>query len=60
VLFLLCMMYFIFFIDRVDISTATPLIQKELGLSNTPLGFAAYPYAVYRGRHQSGVKIRQS
>jgi len=52
VLFLLCMMYFIFYIDRVNISTAAPLIQKDLGLSNTALGFAfsafAYPYAVFQ------------
>src|ERR1700756_5549142 len=52
VLFLLCLMYFIFYIDRVNISTAAPLIQKDLGLSNTALGFAfsafAYPYAVFQ------------
>src|SRR5271170_7383038 len=52
VLFLLCFMYLIFYIDRVNISTAAPLIQKDLGLSNTVLGFAfsafAYPYAVFQ------------
>jgi MFS family permease len=52
VLFLLCLMYFIFYVDRVNISTAAPLIQKDLGLSNTALGFAfsafAYPYAVFQ------------
>jgi sugar phosphate permease len=52
VLFLLCMMYFIFYADRVNISTAAPLTQKDLGLSNTALGFAfsafAYPYAVFQ------------
>ena len=52
VLFLLCMMYFIFYIDRVNISTAAPVTQKDLGLSNTALGFAfsafAYPYAVFQ------------
>src|SRR3984957_4568377 len=52
VLFLLCLMYFIFYIDRVNISTAAPLIQKDLGLSNTALGFAfsafAYLYAVFQ------------
>jgi sugar phosphate permease len=52
VLFLLCLMYFVFYIDRVNISTAAPLIQKDLGLSNTALGFAfsafAYPYALFQ------------
>ncbi|HEY0522259.1 MAG TPA: MFS transporter [Stellaceae bacterium] len=52
VLALLCLMYLIFYIDRVNISTAAPLIQKDLGLSNTELGFAfsafAYPYALFQ------------
>jgi MFS family permease len=51
-LFLLCFMYLIFYIDRVNISTAAPLIKSDLGLSNTALGFAfsafAYPYAVFQ------------
>src|SRR5271169_1734845 len=52
VLFLLCLMYLIFYVDRVNISTAAPLIKSDLGLSNTALGFAfsafAYPYAVFQ------------
>jgi MFS family permease len=52
VLFLLCLMYMIFYIDRVNISTAAPLIKHDLGLSNTALGFAfsafAYPYALFQ------------
>src|ERR1700746_497301 len=52
VLLLLCLMYMIFYIDRVNISTAAPLIKSDLGLSNTALGFAfsafAYPYAVFQ------------
>jgi sugar phosphate permease len=52
VLFLLCLMYMIFYIDRVNISTAAPLIKADLGLSNTELGFAfsafAYPYALFQ------------
>src|SRR3981081_2054943 len=46
VLFLLCMMYFLTYIDRVNVGTAAPLIQKEFGLSNTQLGlvFAGLPY----------------
>jgi MFS family permease len=52
VLFLLCLMYLIFYVDRVNVSTAAPLIKRDLGLSNTALGFAfsafAYPYAVFQ------------
>ncbi|HXJ80248.1 MAG TPA: MFS transporter, partial [Candidatus Methylomirabilis sp.] len=48
VLFLLCLMYGITYIDRVNIGTAASAIQKEFHLSNTQLGFAfsafAYPY----------------
>jgi MFS family permease len=52
VLFLLCLMYLIFYVDRVNISTAAPLMRRDLGLSNTALGFAfsafAYPYALFQ------------
>jgi len=52
VLGLLCLMYFIFYVDRVNISTAAPLVKNDLGLSNTALGFAfsafAYPYALFQ------------
>jgi MFS family permease len=52
VLFLLCLMYMIYYIDRVNISTAAPLIKADLGLSNTQLGLAfsafAYPYALFQ------------
>ncbi len=52
VLALLCVMYFITYIDRVNIGTAASDIQKELGLSNTQLGFVfsafAYPYLVFQ------------
>jgi MFS family permease len=52
VLFLLCLMYLIFYVDRVNVSTAAPLIKHDLGLSNTALGFAfsafAYPYALFQ------------
>src|SRR5271155_5296962 len=52
VLFLLCLMYMIFYVDRVNISTAAPLIKADLGLSNTQLGLAfsafAYPYALFQ------------
>lgn len=52
VLLLLCAMYLILYVDRVNISTAAPLIQTDLGLSNTELGLAfsafAYPYAAFQ------------
>jgi len=52
VLALLCVMYLILYVDRVNISTAAPLIQAELGLSNAQLGLAfsgfAYPYAFFQ------------
>ncbi len=52
VLMLLCLMYMLFYVDRVNISTAAPLIKHDLGLSNTSLGFAfsafAYPYALFQ------------
>jgi sugar phosphate permease len=38
VLLILCLMYLILYVDRVNISTAAPLIKAELGLSNTQLG----------------------
>ncbi len=48
VLALLCAMYFITYIDRVNIGTAASGIQHDLHLSNTQLGLVfsafAYPY----------------
>jgi sugar phosphate permease len=50
-LLLLCPMYFILFVDRVNIGTVAPLISNELGLSNTEMGLVfsafAYPYALF-------------
>jgi MFS family permease len=52
VLFLLCLMYFITYVDRVNVGTAAPIIKAELKLSNTDLGLIfsafAYPYAVFQ------------
>jgi MFS family permease len=52
VLFLLCMMYLITYVDRVNISTAAGAMRSELHLNNTQLGFAfsafAYPYAAFQ------------
>lgn len=52
VLALLCAMYFLYFMERVSISTAAPLIKADLGISNTKLGLAfsafAIPYAFFQ------------
>lgn len=49
ILGVLCLMYFIAYIDRVNISVAGPLLKKEMGLTATELGLVfsafAYPYA---------------
>ncbi|MCJ2127618.1 MFS transporter [Methylobacterium sp. E-045] len=52
VLFLLCLMYFVTYLDRVNIATAGGEIMKDLGLSNTQFGLIlsafAYPYAIFQ------------
>jgi MFS family permease len=52
VLLIICLMYLVTYIDRVNIATAAPLMQKELGLSNRDFGWAvsafAYPYAFFQ------------
>lgn len=52
ILFTICLMYLIFYVDRVNISTAAPIMQKDLGLTATQLGIAfsafAYPYAFFQ------------
>ena len=52
ILVIICLMYLILYVDRVNISTAAPLIKADLGLSNTQLGLAfsafAYPYALFQ------------
>ncbi len=52
VLAMLCVMYFITYVDRVNIGTAASEIQKELHLSNTQLGLIfsafAYPYLLFQ------------
>jgi len=49
VLVVLCLMYFVAYVDRVNISVAAPAMRKEFGLSATELGLIfsafAYPYA---------------
>jgi MFS family permease len=52
VLALLCLMYLILFVNRVNMSTAAPLMKADLKLSNTQLGLAfsafAIPYAFFQ------------
>src|SRR5258708_5591750 len=52
ILLVICAMYFVTYIDRVNIATAAPALQKDLGISATELGLAcsafAYPYAFFR------------
>jgi MFS family permease len=52
VLGLLCVMYLITYVDRVNIATAASAIQHDMGLSNTKLGLVlsafAYPYLLFQ------------
>jgi sugar phosphate permease len=52
VLVLLCLMYAITYIDRVNVSTAAAVFRKELNLTNTQVGLVfsafAYPYLVFQ------------
>ncbi|MEO8159538.1 MAG: MFS transporter [Betaproteobacteria bacterium] len=52
VLAMLCLMYFIAYVDRVNVSTAAVAFKQELGLSNTQVGLVfsafAYPYLVFQ------------
>ena len=52
VLLLLCVVYAILYIDRVNLATAAVDIRRELGLSATELGLAfsafAWPYAFFQ------------
>jgi len=47
-----CLMYFLFYMDRVNISSLAPIIAKELHLSAFDLGMVfsafAYPYALFQ------------
>jgi sugar phosphate permease len=49
VLFVVCLMYFVAYVDRVNISVAGPLMRRDLGLTPIELGLVfsafAYPYA---------------
>src|SRR5437667_2856038 len=52
VLTLLCVMYFINYVVRVNVSTAAAVFQPELGLTNTQVGLIfsafAYPYLAFQ------------
>ncbi|SDC08446.1 Sugar phosphate permease [Paraburkholderia lycopersici] len=52
VLLLLCVMYLITYVDRVNVSTAAGAFGAELKLSHTQVGFVfsafAYPYLVFQ------------
>lgn len=52
ILLLLCLMYGITYIDRVNVSTAAAVFGKELQLSNAQVGFVfsafAYPYLLFQ------------
>ena len=52
VLLLLCAMYFITYIDRVNVSSAAEALKTDLGLTNTQLGLAfsvfGYPYLIFQ------------
>ena len=52
VLILLCLMYFITYLDRVNVSTAAEGFGKEFNLSKTQIGLVfsafAYPYLVFQ------------
>jgi MFS family permease len=51
-LWLLCLMYLIYYIDRVNVATAGPLIREDLGLTQEQLGIAfgvfALPYTIFQ------------
>lgn len=52
VLLMLCLMYFITYLDRVNVSTAASGFGKEFNLSKTEIGLVfsafAYPYLVFQ------------
>ena len=45
----LCAMYMITYIDRVNISTTAPVLQKDLALNETELGLVFSAFAVPYG-----------
>lgn len=52
----MCAMYTIFYLDRVNISQSASYIQKEFGLTNTALGivFSAFAWSYLAGQFTGG------
>jgi MFS family permease len=52
VLAVLCLMYLVLYVDRVNIATLAPYISKDLQLNHTEFGLAisvfSYPYALFQ------------
>src|SRR6266446_1615019 len=52
VLFLICLMYGITYIDRNNVSTVAPIFERDLYLTNTQIGLVysafAYPYLIFQ------------
>ena len=52
ILLLISVMYLITYLDRVNISTAAPLISKEFGFDNITMGYIfsafAWSYALFQ------------
>src|ERR1700726_365226 len=52
VLVLLCLMYFVTYLDRVNVSSAAAGFSKDFGLNRTQIGLVfsafAYPYLVFQ------------
>jgi sugar phosphate permease len=52
VLFLICLMYGITYIDRNNVSTVAPIFERDLHLTNMQIGFVysafAYPYLIFQ------------
>lgn len=46
VFMLLCLMYFIMYIDRVNLSVAAPMIKEEMRITNSQLGLALSAFGV--------------
>src|SRR6195256_3256360 len=52
VLFLICLLYGIAYLDRNNVSTVAPIFARDLHLTNTQIGFVysafAYPYLIFQ------------
>src|ERR1700753_2277445 len=52
VLILICVMYCLTYIDRINVSTASAVFKQDLRLNNTQVGLVfsafAYPYLIFQ------------